>query len=336
MKFGQALSVYEAAIPDEYAAPYREALTKLQNAAPPMPTATVHRVMAEQLGRSWMSHFAEFSDEAAAAASIGQVHKAVWHDGREVAVKIQYPGAADALKADMAQLNRLGPLLGLLVPGVQIRPLLAELRARVMEELDYAAEADNQRAFAKAYAGDPDILVPKVVASAPKVVVSEWMDGVGMSRIIAAGTTGRTGRVRPAADRAALLRTGPGRVVARGPTSGQLQVDRRRAAGGHRLRVDRPAARRHSPDHRPDLPDGARGPGGGRGRRAARGGFHPGRLPPRPGVADGLRRAVRGAATPRDVPLHPRLDAAAGRPDGGPDHATSRRWPATSTCRRIT
>src|SRR4051812_19930321 len=125
MKFGQALSVYEAAIPDEYAAPYREALTKLQNAAPPMPTATVHRVMAEQLGRGWMSHFAEFSDEAAAAASIGQVHKAVWHDGREVAVKIQYPGAADALKADMAQLNRLGPLLGLLVPGVQMRPLLA-------------------------------------------------------------------------------------------------------------------------------------------------------------------------------------------------------------------
>ena len=188
MKFGQALSVYEAAIPDEYAAPYREALTKLQNSAPPMPTATVHRVMAEQLGRGWMSHFAEFSDEAAAAASIGQVHKAVWHDGREVAVKIQYPGAADALKADMAQLNRLGPLLGLLVPGVQMRPLLAELRARVMEELDYAAEADNQRAFAKAYAGDPDILVPKIVASAPKVVVSEWMDGIGMSRIIADGT----------------------------------------------------------------------------------------------------------------------------------------------------
>ena len=188
MKFGQALSVYEAAIPDEYAAPYREALTKLQNSAPPMPTTTVHRVMAEQLGRGWMSHFTEFTDDAAAAASIGQVHKALWHDGREVAVKIQYPGAADALKADMAQLNRLGPLLGLLMPGVQMRPLLAELRARVMEELDYAAEADNQRAFAKAYAGDPDILVPKVVASAPKVVVSEWMDGIGMSRIIADGT----------------------------------------------------------------------------------------------------------------------------------------------------
>jgi predicted unusual protein kinase regulating ubiquinone biosynthesis (AarF/ABC1/UbiB family) len=154
-----------------------------------MPTTTVHRVLAEQLGRGWMSHFTEFTDDAAAAASIGQVHKAVWHDGREVAVKIQYPGAADALKADLAQLNRIGPLLGMLAPGVQMRPLLAELRARVLEELDYAAEADNQRAFARAYADDPDILVPKVVGSAPKVVISEWVDGIGMSRIIGSGTT---------------------------------------------------------------------------------------------------------------------------------------------------
>src|SRR5699024_5858088 len=91
MKFGQALSVYEAAIPEEYAAPYREALTKLQNAAPPMPTKTVHRVMAEQLGSGWRERFDSFDDDSAAAASIGQVHRAVWHDGRPVAVKIQYP-----------------------------------------------------------------------------------------------------------------------------------------------------------------------------------------------------------------------------------------------------
>ncbi len=92
MKFGQALSVYEAAIPDEYAAPYREALTKLQNAAPPMPPATVHRLMAQQFGTGWSARFREFDDRAAAAASIGQVHRAVWKDGREVAVKLQYPG----------------------------------------------------------------------------------------------------------------------------------------------------------------------------------------------------------------------------------------------------
>ncbi|MTD13196.1 AarF/ABC1/UbiB kinase family protein [Nakamurella sp. YIM 132087] len=188
MKFGQALSVYEAAIPEEHAAPYREALSRLQNAAPPMPTATVHRVLAEQLGGAWRERFDSFDDEAAAAASIGQVHRAVWHDGRDVAVKIQYPGAGDALRADMNQLNRVAPLLGLMLPGVEVRPLLAELRERVLEELDYTAEAANQRAFAKAYAGDPEILVPRVLASAPKVVVSEWVEGTGMLGIIREGT----------------------------------------------------------------------------------------------------------------------------------------------------
>jgi predicted unusual protein kinase regulating ubiquinone biosynthesis (AarF/ABC1/UbiB family) len=188
MKFGQALSVYEAAIPEEYAAPYREALTKLQNAAPPMPADTVHRVLAEQLGSTWRERFSEFDDESAAAASIGQVHRGVWHDGRVVAVKIQYPGAGAALRADMDQLARVAPLLGLLIPGVEVRPLVAELRERVMEELDYSLEADNQRAFAREFAGDPQFLVPRVVASAPKVVVSEWVDGVGLSEVIARGT----------------------------------------------------------------------------------------------------------------------------------------------------
>ncbi len=188
MKFGQALSVYEAGIPDEYAEPYREALAKLQNAAPAMPTSTVHRVLAEQLGTGWRDHFSEFDDVSAAAASIGQVHHGVWHDGRPVAVKIQYPGAAAALKADMDQLSRMAPVLGLLVPGVEMRPLMAELRARIMEELDYAAEADNQRAFAKAFDGDPHFSIPRIVASAPKVLVSEWVDVVGLSSIIARGT----------------------------------------------------------------------------------------------------------------------------------------------------
>jgi len=188
MKFGQALSVYEAAIPDEYAAPYREALTKLQNAAPPMPVATVHRLMAQQFGTGWSSRFNEFDDTAAAAASIGQVHKAIWRDGREVAVKLQYPGAEAALRADLDQLFRVAPLIGMVIPGTQIRPLLAELRDRIMEELDYAAEADNQRAFAAGYAGDPEFFVPRVVASAPKVIVSEWVEGISLGRIIASGT----------------------------------------------------------------------------------------------------------------------------------------------------
>src|ERR1700743_1757551 len=82
MKFGQALSVFEAAVPDELAAPYREALTKLQTAAPPMTVKSVHRGLSEQLGRGWRDRFQEFDDPPAASASIGQVHRAVWGDGR--------------------------------------------------------------------------------------------------------------------------------------------------------------------------------------------------------------------------------------------------------------
>jgi predicted unusual protein kinase regulating ubiquinone biosynthesis (AarF/ABC1/UbiB family) len=187
MKFGQALSVFEAAFPEDMAAPYREALTKLQEAAPPMPAATVHQVLAEQLGRDWPRRFADFSDAPAAAASIGQVHQATWADGRRVAVKVQYPGAGPALIADLTQLSRFARMFAVLSPGLDVKPLLSELRARIVEELDYALEADAQRAFAAAYAGDPEILVPRVVASAPRVLVTEWIDGIPMARIIADG-----------------------------------------------------------------------------------------------------------------------------------------------------
>ncbi|HEX5119732.1 MAG TPA: AarF/UbiB family protein [Pseudonocardiaceae bacterium] len=188
MKFGQALSVFEAAVPDELAAPYREALTKLQTAAPPMTVKSVHRVLAEQLGTGWAARFAEFDDEPAAAASIGQVHRAVWHDGRDVAVKIQYPGADEALTSDLRQLQRFSRLFQALVPGQEVRPLLAELRDRMEEELDYRTEADNQRTIAAAFDGDQSVRVPKVVASAPKVMVSEWLTGIPLARIIRDGS----------------------------------------------------------------------------------------------------------------------------------------------------
>lgn len=188
MKFGQALSVFEAALPEESAAPYRAALTKLQEAAPPMPAATMHRVLDEQFGRSWRDRFQSFDDEPAAAASIGQVHRGVWGDGRDVAIKIQYPGAGPALMADFNQLSRFAKLFGRISPGLDVKPLLTELKARVSEELDYTLEAQAQRSFAEAYADDPDIVVPRVVASAPKVVVSEWLDGLPLSRVISGGT----------------------------------------------------------------------------------------------------------------------------------------------------
>jgi predicted unusual protein kinase regulating ubiquinone biosynthesis (AarF/ABC1/UbiB family) len=188
MKLGQAMSVFEAALPEEYAAPYRDALIRLQEAAPPMSVDVMHRVLAEQFGRRWRERFAEFDDRPAAAASIGQVHHGVWTDGREVAVKIQYPGAGPALMADFTQLARFAWLFGRLSPGLDVNPLLAELKDRVLEELDYTLEADAQRTFAAAYADDPEIAIPRVVASAPKVIVTEWIDGTPLSQIIASGT----------------------------------------------------------------------------------------------------------------------------------------------------
>jgi predicted unusual protein kinase regulating ubiquinone biosynthesis (AarF/ABC1/UbiB family) len=188
MKFGQALSVFEAAVPDELAEPYREALTKLQAAAPPMSTRAMQRMLDEQLGSGWRSRFAEFDEVPAAAASIGQVHHAVWHDGREVAVKIQYPGADEALRSDLRQLMRFSRLFQAAVPGTEIKPLLTELTERMTEELDYRSEAANERAFAKAFADDEHVLVPKVLASAPKVMITEWVDGTPLASVIREGT----------------------------------------------------------------------------------------------------------------------------------------------------
>ncbi len=188
MKMGQALSVFEAALPEDLAGPYRAALTKLQEAAPPLPAASVHSVLRESLGESWRDLFKEFDDKPAAAASIGQVHRAVWADGRDVAVKVQYPGAGEALRSDLNQLARFAGLFKALQPGLDVKPLVQEIRDRVTEELDYELEASSQRAFAAAFDGDPDICVPQVLASSPRVLVTEWLEGVPLSTIIASGT----------------------------------------------------------------------------------------------------------------------------------------------------
>ena len=210
MKAGQALSVFEAALPEEIAGPYRAALTKLQDAAPPMPAATVHRQLARELGPGWRSSFREFDDRPAASASIGQVHRATWHDGRDVAVKVQYPGAGGALISDLNQLSRFSRLFAIVSPGLDIRSLLQELRARVVEELDYRLEGAYQRAFAEAYRGDPTIKVPEVVDVSERVLVTEWVEGTPLSSIIADGD-------QPARNQAGLLLvrflySGPGRV----------------------------------------------------------------------------------------------------------------------------
>ena len=216
MKFGQALSVFEAALPEDVAGPYRAALTKLQEAAPPLPAASVHRVLTTEFGADWRGLFRSFDDAPAAAASIGQVHRAVWSDGRHVAVKIQYPGAGKALMSDLRQLSRVARMFAALSPGLAVKPLLAELTARVAEELDYRLEATNQSEFAAAYDGDDAVLVPGVVTGTDRVLVTEWIDGTPLSQVIRDGS-------QQDRDRAATLLA---RFVFSGPVlAGLLHAD---------------------------------------------------------------------------------------------------------------
>ena len=193
MKFGQALSVLEAALPEEMVGPYRDQLTKLQDAAPPMPTSTVREVLAQDLGADWKTHLVWLDGGPTAAASIGQVHRGRWRDEdgveKDVAVKVQYPGAGEALRADLKQLSRLARTIGPVFPGLDVKPLVEELQARTEEELDYRLEADAQRAFAEAFRGDPYIVVPEVVAAGETVLVTEWLDSTSsLAAVIADGT----------------------------------------------------------------------------------------------------------------------------------------------------
>jgi predicted unusual protein kinase regulating ubiquinone biosynthesis (AarF/ABC1/UbiB family) len=182
-KVGQALGVYESMMPAELAEPYRRALVRLQAEGPALPARDVHRVLDQQLGRQWRTRLPEFDDTPTAAASIGQVHRARTADGRPVAVKVQYPGADQALDADLRVLERFARVFTLIMPGLDARAVMRELRARTLEELDYRAEADHQRAFAAEFADGERLHVPAVVASSPKVLVSEWLDGTSLAAV---------------------------------------------------------------------------------------------------------------------------------------------------------
>ena len=193
MKVGQALSVFESALPDELAAPYREQLTKLQDSAPPMPTITIRSRLAEEFGADWAERLVWFDPEPVAAASIGQVHRGTWREAdgteRDVAVKVQYPGADEALQADLRQFARVARTLGPLLPGIDVKPLVAELQERAAEELDYRLEAEAQKAFAAVHADDPAFVVPDVVAHSHRVLVTEWLESSGsLAQVIAGGS----------------------------------------------------------------------------------------------------------------------------------------------------
>src|SRR6478609_4784428 len=180
MKIGQLASFIDTEfIPEEYRDLYQDKLASLRSEAPAMPWKQVKSVLEEEWeGEPIEELFEDFEHEAAAAASIGQVHRAVLPGGRRVAVKIQYPGMAKALTADMSNARLILRLAKALAPGLDAKAVAEELKERVLEELDYEIEAANQRAFARAYRDHPFIVVPDVVTrmSTERVLVTDWVD----------------------------------------------------------------------------------------------------------------------------------------------------------------
>ena len=186
LKMGQMLSYMDGALPEGYRPAYQEALTRLQRSAPPLAWSAVEPVLVAELGGPITTTYAEFATEPFAAASIGQVHRAVLRSGESVAVKVQYPGVERAMNADLKNLDLVEQLVRPIVGGLSLganqgmgREILAELRARLVEELDYEREATMQRRFAHILAGDPDIRIPRVFrdASSRRVLTTELVEG---------------------------------------------------------------------------------------------------------------------------------------------------------------
>lgn len=181
MKLGQMASYVDDGLPTEA----RRTLGRLQDSVPPMSPELAAGVIAEELGSPPEQVFAEWDPEPIAAASIGQVHRAITRDGRAVAVKVQYPGIAETIEADLGNVSLLRRMLRIIAPGQDVESLLTELRERIVEELDYSREADNQQLFAEYYDGHPTIHVPKIVAelSTRRVVTSDLATGARFSEL---------------------------------------------------------------------------------------------------------------------------------------------------------
>src|SRR4051795_12057060 len=187
MKIGQLASFIDTEfIPEEYRELYQEKLASLRSEAPAMPWKKVKSVIEEEWdGEPVEELFDDFEHDATAAASIGQVHRAVLPDGRKVAVKVQYPGIAEALRADLQNAQMLMRMAKALAPGLDARAAAAELKERVLEELDYEYEAQNQRTFSRGYRGHPFIYVPDVITrlSRNRVLVTGRGEGMGIEEV---------------------------------------------------------------------------------------------------------------------------------------------------------
>src|SRR5947209_8236829 len=186
MKLGQVMSFLDVGlVPEEYREEFQRKLGKLRDAAPTVAFKDMRKVIEEELGERLKDVFDEFEEEAIAAASIGQVYRARLTDGREVAVKVQYPGVAAAVRADMQNLGLILRVLKRIAPGMDPKAIGQEIRDRIEEELDYELEAANQRTLARIFRGHPFIVVPDVITSLSheRVMVSEYVEGIGFDEL---------------------------------------------------------------------------------------------------------------------------------------------------------
>jgi predicted unusual protein kinase regulating ubiquinone biosynthesis (AarF/ABC1/UbiB family) len=186
MKLGQVMSFLDVGlVPEEYREDFQRKLGELRDAAPKVSLDQMRKVIEAEYGEPLAAVFAEFDGDPIAAASIGQVYRARLHDGREVAVKVQYPGVAAAVRSDMQNLGMIMRLMNRLAPGLDARALAKEIRERIDEELDYELEASNQRAMARIFRGHPFIVVPAVVGdlSRERVMVTEFVHGQGFEAL---------------------------------------------------------------------------------------------------------------------------------------------------------
>jgi predicted unusual protein kinase regulating ubiquinone biosynthesis (AarF/ABC1/UbiB family) len=186
MKLGQVMSFLDVGlVPEENREEFQRKLAALRDAAPNVNFSGMRKVIESELGGPLKEFFKEFDSEAIAAAAIGQVYRATLHDGREVAVKVQYPGVAAAVRADMQNLGMILRLMKRIAPGLDVKNTAEEIRSRIYDELDYELEAQNQRALARIFRDHPFIVVPGVVTdlSREKVLVSEFVEGAGFDSI---------------------------------------------------------------------------------------------------------------------------------------------------------
>jgi len=186
MKLGQVMSFLDVGlVAEEHRDEFQHELAKLRDAAPTVSFRQMRRVIEDDLEGPIEDVFASFQEEPIAAASIGQVYRATLHDGRDVAVKVQYPGVAGAVRADLQNLEMIMRLLRRMTPGLDVKAIAEEIRERIGEELDYELEAQNQRSLARIFAGHPFIFVPNVLSdlSRERVLVSEFVQGVGFEEL---------------------------------------------------------------------------------------------------------------------------------------------------------